>query len=409
MKEIAGYLLKIGAVFLRPEQPFTWASGIKSPIYCDNRLVLTDVEARDAVENAISETVRRRYPQAQALFGTSTAGIAHCAIAAHILRLPAGYVRSGAKEHGRTNRIEGKLEKGEKVVVIEDLISTGGSVIEVVEALREAGAEDATQAARELVCTASGKTKNELLRDGLLYASPEVERSAYSLCARHLAGEPVAYLIGEWEFYGLPLRVTPDVLIPRDDTCAVAELAIRKALFLEQDPRILDLCCGSGCIGLAIASRVKDAKVTLADLSMEALAIAKENTGLNRLGGRVRCVQADATKKAPAFLGKYDMIVSNPPYVTGAEMQALPHSVRDFEPAMALYGGEDGLDFYRAIVENYTPALKKGGFVCFEFGMGQGDDVCRILEENGYTILERTRDYNDRERAVLAQYGRKED
>ena len=141
MKEIAGYLLKIGAVFLRPEQPFTWASGIKSPIYCDNRLVLTDVEARDAVENAIAETVRRRYPQAQALFGTSTAGIAHCAIAAHILRLPAGYVRSGAKEHGRTNRIEGKLEKGEKVVVIEDLISTGGSVIEVVEALREAGAE----------------------------------------------------------------------------------------------------------------------------------------------------------------------------------------------------------------------------------------------------------------------------
>ena len=127
MKEIAGYLLKIGAVFLRPEQPFTWASGIKSPIYCDNRLVLTDVEARDAVENAIAETVRRRYPQAQALFGTSTAGIAHCAIAAHILRLPAGYVRSGAKEHGRTNRIEGKLEKGEKVVVIEDLISTGGS------------------------------------------------------------------------------------------------------------------------------------------------------------------------------------------------------------------------------------------------------------------------------------------
>ena len=222
-------------------------------------------------------------------------------------------------------------------------------------------------------------------------------------------GEPLAYVLGEWEFYGLPLRVTPDVLIPRDDTCAVAELAIRKALFLEQDPRILDLCCGSGCIGLAIASRVKDAKVTLADLSMEALAIAKENTGLNRLGGRVRCVQADATKKAPAFLGKYDMIVSNPPYVTGAEMQALPHSVRDFEPEMALYGGEDGLDFYRAIVENYTPALKKGGFVCFEFGMGQGDDVCRILEENGYTILERTRDYNDRERAVLAQYGRKED
>ena len=263
--------------------------------------------------------------------------------------------------------------------------------------------------ARQLLWHFSGKSPEAILADRDLYASEQVCRDMSRAVRRLLDGEPLAYVLGEWEFYGLPLRVTPDVLIPRDDTCAVAELAIRKALFLEQDPRILDLCCGSGCIGLAIASRVKDAKVTLADLSMEALAIAKENTGLNRLGGRVRCVQVDATKKAPAFLGKYDMIVSNPPYVTGAEMQVLPHSVRDFEPAMALYGGEDGLDFYRAIVENYTPALKKGGFVCFEFGMGQGDDVCRILEENGYAILERTRDYNDRERAVLAQYGRKED
>ena len=126
---------------MRPEQPFVWASGIKSPIYCDNRLVLSDVEARDVVENAIARTVKTHYPQAQALFGTSTAGIAHGAIAAHILRLPTGYVRSGAKDHGRANRIEGRLEKGEKVVVVEDLISTGGSVVEVVDALRESGAE----------------------------------------------------------------------------------------------------------------------------------------------------------------------------------------------------------------------------------------------------------------------------
>lgn len=141
MKEVAKFLLKIGAVFLRPEQPFVWASGIKSPIYCDNRLVLSDVEARDVVENAIARTVKTHYPQAEALFGTSTAGIAHGAIAAQILRLPTGYVRSGAKDHGRANRIEGRLEKGEKVVVVEDLISTGGSVVEVVDALRESGAE----------------------------------------------------------------------------------------------------------------------------------------------------------------------------------------------------------------------------------------------------------------------------
>lgn len=138
---IAKDLLKIKAVFFRPEEPFTWASGIKSPVYCDNRLTLTSPEVRNDVENALAETVKREYPDAEVLMGTSTAGIAHAAICGHITGLPMGYVRSGAKDHGRQNRIEGKLEKGQKTVVIEDLISTGGSVIEVVEALREAGAE----------------------------------------------------------------------------------------------------------------------------------------------------------------------------------------------------------------------------------------------------------------------------
>lgn len=140
-KEIAKGLLEIGAVFLRPDEPFTWASGIKSPIYCDNRLILTAPNMRNKVETAIAETVRVHYPDVEVLMGTSTAGIAHAAIAGHILGIPMGYVRSGAKDHGRNNRIEGRLEKSQKVVVIEDLISTGGSVIEVVDALREAGAE----------------------------------------------------------------------------------------------------------------------------------------------------------------------------------------------------------------------------------------------------------------------------
>lgn len=138
---IAKDLLSIKAVFFRPNEPFTWASGIKSPVYCDNRLILTAPAVRDRVEAAIAETVRREYPETEVLMGTSTAGIAHAAIAAHLMGLPMGYVRSGAKDHGRQNRIEGKLEAGQKVVVIEDLISTGGSVIEVVEALREVGAE----------------------------------------------------------------------------------------------------------------------------------------------------------------------------------------------------------------------------------------------------------------------------
>lgn len=138
---VAKDLLKIKAVFFRPNEPFTWASGIKSPVYCDNRLILTSPDVRGTVEQAIADTVAREYPEAEVLMGTSTAGIAHAAIAAHLMGLPMGYVRSGAKDHGRQNRIEGRLEKGQKAVVIEDLISTGGSVIEVVDALREAGAE----------------------------------------------------------------------------------------------------------------------------------------------------------------------------------------------------------------------------------------------------------------------------
>ena len=142
MKEkIAADLLSIGAVFFRPDEPFTWASGIKSPVYCDNRLTLTAPAVRNHIENGLAETVKQYYPECEVLMGTSTAGIAHAAITAHLLGMPMGYVRSGAKDHGRQNQIEGKLEKGQKVVVIEDLISTGGSVIEVVNVLREAGAE----------------------------------------------------------------------------------------------------------------------------------------------------------------------------------------------------------------------------------------------------------------------------
>ena len=140
-RKIAKDLLKIKAVFFRPNEPFTWASGIKSPVYCDNRLTLTDVEVRNDVEQGLAQIISENYPDAEGLMGTSTAGIAHAAITGHIMNLPMGYVRSGAKDHGRQNRIEGRLEKGQKVVVVEDLISTGGSVIEVVDALREAGAE----------------------------------------------------------------------------------------------------------------------------------------------------------------------------------------------------------------------------------------------------------------------------
>ena len=275
--------------------------------------------------------------------------------------------------------------------------------------LETESAQDAGVLARMLICHVTGKDQAQFLAERDLYAPEDVVKGVHAGLERLLKGEPIAYILGQWEFYGLPLRITPDVLIPRDDTCAVAELAIRQALFLDQNPRILDLCCGSGCIGLAIAKRVKDARVTLADLSQTALTIARENTAMHKMGGRVRCVRVDATQPASTFLGKFDLIVSNPPYVTAEEMKELPVSVRDYEPHMALYGGEDGLDFYRAIAGNFTRALRPGGYLCLEFGMGQGDAVCRILQEHDYTILERTKDFNDRERAVLARYGRKED
>lgn len=261
--------------------------------------------------------------------------------------------------------------------------------------------------ARDLICTFSGKTPEQMLADLELTAPEQLVSKVREGVRRLLRDEPLAYVLGEWEFYGLKLYVNQDVLIPRDDTCAVTELAINRSLFLEKDPRILDLCCGSGCIGLAVASRVKDARITLADVSKEALAVAKKNIARNKLGGRMSIFQVDARQKAPSFLGKFDMIVSNPPYITAEEMHLLPRSVDDYEPHLALFGGEDGLDFYRAIIENFTPILKPSGWLCFEFGMGMGDAVCALLEESDYTIIERKRDFNDRERAVLAQYGRK--
>lgn len=261
--------------------------------------------------------------------------------------------------------------------------------------------------ARDLICTFSASSAE----DFLLRKDDDVESGLFYRVRdgvnRLLNNEPLAYVLGEWEFYGLPMYVSKDVLIPRDDTCAVTELAIRNALFLDKDPRILDLCCGSGCIGIAVASRVKDARVTLADISKEALAIAKKNIILNKLGGRMSCIQADVNASAPGFLGKFDMIISNPPYITESEMLELPESVKNFEPHLALFGGSDGLDFYRSIIQNYTSILKPGGYLCFEFGMGQGNDVCRLLEEKGYAVLERVKDYNDRERAVLAQHSGK--
>ena len=261
----------------------------------------------------------------------------------------------------------------------------------------------AANVARELVCAASGKTAEQVIADREIYASDEVCELTESFVQRRLRGEPMPYILGQWDFYGMTLTVTPDVLIPRDDTVVVTELAIKKAMYLEQNPRILDLCTGSGCIGLAIARRVKDARVTLGDVSAAALRVARRNVSQLKLTGRVNCVAMDALKPAQEFLGTYDLIVSNPPYVTTQEMETLDPSVRDFEPHLALDGGADGLDFYRAIIKNYSSALAPRGHLCFEFGMGQENAVCSLLMRGGYEILELKKDTAEITRAVLAQ------
>lgn len=264
---------------------------------------------------------------------------------------------------------------------------------------------DAVFLARQLVCHAAGVRREALLTRGTEPAPEAVCRQVAQGTARLLAGEPLAYVLGEWDFFGLTLKVTPAVLIPRDDTCAVTELALEALSGLAQ-PRILDLCTGSGCIGLALASRIPGARVVLGDISPAALAVAAENAA--PFGDRVECRIVNALEPA-LELGTFDGIVSNPPYITGQEMGELPPSVSDYEPHLALYGGADGLDFYRAIAKNFRSNLNPGGCLCFEFGMGQGDGVSGCLAENGFTVLRRTKDANEIERAVLARFGRKEE
>ena len=266
--------------------------------------------------------------------------------------------------------------------------------------LRRAGIEAATLEARELVCFGTGKTREELMRDGSLYASPDTERRVRALVDRHLAGEPVAYLIGEWEFYGLPLDISDDVLIPRADTEVLAEQAIDYCQTLPEC-RVLDLCAGSGCIGLAVASQVPKARVILGEYSDAALKICRQNIRRNALSGRVLPVQVDAREAPERTLGEFDCIVSNPPYIPQADIAGLDVSVRDYEPHLALDGGEDGLDFYRSITEKWKEALRPGGRLYFEVGIGQADSVLRLMRAQGFGDIQIVKDPGEIPRVVF--------
>lgn len=272
--------------------------------------------------------------------------------------------------------------------------------MDIRQMFRASGIDAATLEARELVCYASGKTREEFLRDSRLYVPQEVEKKVESLTQRHLAGEPVAYLIGEWEFYGLPLDISENVLIPRTDTEILADEVI-SYLSGADEPRVLDLCAGSGCVGLAVASQVKNAKVVLGELDEGALRICRQNIRRNGLSGRVIPFQMNALEKPPAHLGEFDCVVSNPPYIPSGDIAGLDVSVKDYEPHLALDGGVDGLDFYRAICENWRDVMHVGSRLYFEVGIGQADDVLRIMRSAGFGDIQIVADHNDIPRVVF--------
>jgi len=253
--------------------------------------------------------------------------------------------------------------------------------------LRKAGCPGASLEARELVCCGSGKTKEEFFRDAPLYVAPETEQAIQALVERHLNGEPVAYLIGEWEFYGMPLDVSEAVLIPRPDTEVLCEQAIDYVKALGPC-RVLDLCAGSGCIGLAIAANAPESRVLLGEISEGAVRICRQNIRRNSPTGQVTVMTMDALQPPPKAIGEFQCIVSNPPYIPKADIDSLDVSVKNFEPYLALCGGEDGYDFYTAIIRHWKNALVDGGRLYFEVGIGQADTVLRMMRAEGFGELE---------------------
>ena len=271
--------------------------------------------------------------------------------------------------------------------------------LETRRALRAAGSPDCSQEARILLAAAADKTPAEFLRDLRLYPGGDFEQRAADHLRRRLEGEPTAYIVGAWEFFGLELSVDPNVLIPRSDTEVVTEAALGY-LREKPDARVLDLCTGSGCIGLALAANAPGCRVVLADFERRALILARQN--VRNLGLSARCVpvEADALAAPARQLGEFDLIVSNPPYVPTGEIPGLEPSVRDYEPRVALDGGEDGLDFYRSIFGHWVAVLRPGGCLALECGEGQSAELLRMGRLVGLTEAAVHRDTGGAERAL---------
>ncbi len=264
--------------------------------------------------------------------------------------------------------------------------------LETRKRLKNEGIAAYSLEARLLLLAATGKSKEEYARDMRLYAPDELEVRLEEMLRRRIAGEPVAYITGEWEFYGLPLNITPDVLVPRVDTEVLAEKAIEELNTRASGARVLDLCCGSGCIGIAIAANSGGCRVVLADNSAKALNVCRSNLIRNNVTRLAACIEADALETPPMLIGKFDMIVSNPPYIPTKDLKELDASVRDYEPVTALDGGRDGYAFYRRIIPEWKTVLKAGGCMMLECGAGQADYVVKFMEKNGYENIETYKD-----------------
>ena len=272
-------------------------------------------------------------------------------------------------------------------------------------ALKEAGIEACGMEARLLVSRAADKTVAQFLRDLPLYAAAGFDETVEAMVERRLAGEPVAYITGGWEFYGVPLDITPDVLIPRPDTEIMVEAAVRLFEGRNGRPRILDLCAGSGCVGCAMAVHMPGSKVIMVDNDRRALSVCRKNVQKNRLDTRVMCIEADATQKPPMLLGKFDLIACNAPYVPTAEIATLDISVRKYEPWQALDGGADGLDIIRPVIALWKSVLKDSGTIMLEIGEGQSETVQALLRRAGFVKVTAIPDAGGIERIILGRLG----
>ena len=277
--------------------------------------------------------------------------------------------------------------------------------LDVRRKLRAAGVVAHDLEARLIVAYAAGKTREELLASSRMFVTDlAIQRSVDEMLKRRLNGEPVAYIVGEWEFYSLPILVNESVMIPRVDTEVLAEVAIKLIRRRGWQTRLLDMCAGSGCVGLAVAANVPGCRVVLADVSEQALAICRTNMLRNSLSRHVTAIEVDAMDTPPALLGAFDVIVSNPPYIPTRDLQTLDRSVRDYEPVSALDGGPDGLYFFRAIATNWSTLLKPSGNLALECGEGQADSVREILEDSGFKDIKTYPDSLGIERVVVGTF-----